>query len=49
MYYGRFDMCMRINNKYIHNFDAETDWKLSLTRPEKRGDILVIKFELLVG
>jgi hypothetical protein len=28
-------MCMRRNNKYIHNFDAETDGKLSFTRPAK--------------
>jgi hypothetical protein len=40
-------MCMRINNKYRHNFDAETDGKLSFTRPAKWGDI--IKFELLMG
>jgi hypothetical protein len=28
-------MCMRRNNKYKHNFDAETDGKVSFTRPAK--------------
>jgi len=42
-YSDRFDMCMRRNNKYIHNFDAESNRKPSFTRPAKWGDIL--KFE----